>query len=253
MSWQALYAQSYETWTPQFSITPFTTKVSFPLATIIKVQPSQTKLHRLAYDHTICVLCDSLHLFRLPHLVFYHRTLTSRRCLCHCDDEKMFETFILGRGMSCFKSGGFLKFDFDFDPDSFTTRDQLWFKEQAAYGSQRWRLLPHQSLLSFTWNVFRYLNQNVLKISSVLWYYGAIWPETAEPVNVRFLNGSLVMWRYHVVEALRMEGGPKVCLFLYFILLFRKPLSSQITHSQLPPITTGRLRHLHDATNTFVI
>ena len=86
----------------------------------------------------------------------------------------------------------------------------------------------------------------------ILWRYLA-GPETAEPVNVRFLNGSLVMWRYHVVEALRMEGGPKVCLFLYFILLFRKPLSSQITHSQLPPITTGRLRHLQDATNTFVI
>ena len=32
----------------------------------------------------------------------------------------MFETFILGRGTSCFKSGRFLKFNFDFDPDSFT-------------------------------------------------------------------------------------------------------------------------------------
>ena len=27
----------------------------------------------------------------------------------------------------------------------------------------------------------------------------------------------------------------------------------QITHTQLPPITTGKLRHLHDATNPLAI
>ena len=134
--------------TPKFFIVPFPTKVFFPWA-IIKAQPSRLSksgstscglhshrscdpnsehlflplclIHLVSRSIPNCVVCQSaiVHIYYASPFGFLHSTLTSRRSLCHCDDEKTFETFILGRG-TCFKSGGFLKFGFGFDSDFFT-------------------------------------------------------------------------------------------------------------------------------------
>ena len=46
---------------------------------------------------------------------------------------------------------------------------------------------------------------------------------------------------------------PPVVIFMKSRLEFKMHLGSSTTHFQLPPITTGRLRHLQDATNHLAI
>ena len=108
--------------TPQICIVLFTAQPSRPTAWFI-LYPGQSQigiLLRKLRSIIFCMpICDRLHLFRLPHLVFYivpwqaveaSAIATMRRCL--------FELSFWDEGRRVLRVEGFLKFNFDFDSDS---------------------------------------------------------------------------------------------------------------------------------------